>query len=104
MLAILLVGFIGLAWLGIWLKRRHRKKVEERRAASSGFPSASEKRDGARAATPDLWGPHQVSASPERELSQLTYRSICTIPKAGSINPMKIWSEPAQVVLPTGEG
>jgi len=59
MLGILAVGLAFLTWLAIWLKRRHRRKVEERRAAVSGFPGPNEKRDGARSATPDLWGPHQ---------------------------------------------
>ena len=60
MLGILLVGLGLLTWLLIWLKRRHRRKLDERRAAVSGFPTESEKRAGARSATPDLWGPHQV--------------------------------------------
>lgn len=60
MVAILAVGFAFLAWLAVWLKRRHSRKIEERRAAVSGFPTPSEKRDGARSATPDIWGPHQV--------------------------------------------
>ncbi|EHY52116.1 hypothetical protein HRR83_003320 [Exophiala dermatitidis] len=59
MVAILAVGFAFLAWLAVWLKRRHSRKIEERRAAVSGFPTPSEKRDGARSATPDIWGPHQ---------------------------------------------
>ncbi|KAL2427182.1 hypothetical protein ABEF95_009870 [Exophiala dermatitidis] len=59
MVAILAVGFTFLAWLAVWLKRRHSRRIEERRAAVSGFPTPSEKRDGARSATPDIWGPHQ---------------------------------------------
>lgn len=59
MVGILAVGFALLTWLAIWWKRRHERKLEERRAAISGFPTPSEKREGARAATPDLWGPHQ---------------------------------------------
>ena len=59
MLGILFFGLIGLAFLLVWLKRRHRRKVEARRAALSGFPTPNEKRGGARSATPDLWGPHQ---------------------------------------------
>ncbi|KAI1622536.1 hypothetical protein EDD37DRAFT_635273 [Exophiala viscosa] len=58
MLGILVLGFVLLTWGAIWLKRRHRRKVEERRAAMSGLPKANEK-GGHRAATPDLWGPHQ---------------------------------------------
>lgn len=61
MLGILAIGFGLIAWGAVWLKRRHQRKVDQRRAAISGFPSESEKRrDGARSATPDLWGPHQV--------------------------------------------
>ncbi|KIX07538.1 uncharacterized protein Z518_02191 [Rhinocladiella mackenziei CBS 650.93] len=59
MVCILAVGFALLTGLAIWLKRRHRRKVEKQRAAVSGFPTATEKKDGARSATPDLWGPHQ---------------------------------------------
>ncbi|KAK4945286.1 hypothetical protein LTR10_015445 [Elasticomyces elasticus] len=58
MLGVLVVAFALLTWGAIWLKRRHRRKVEERRAAMSGFPPSNEK-GGNRAATPDLWGPHQ---------------------------------------------
>lgn len=63
MLGILIVGLGLLAWLLIWLKRRHRRKVDQKRASSSGFPSAAEKRDGAQSATRELWGPHQVYRS-----------------------------------------
>jgi len=58
MLAILIVGFALLAWGAVWFKRRHRRKVEQRRTALSGFAAGDEKRN-TRAATPDLWGPHQ---------------------------------------------
>ncbi len=60
MLGILAVGLPLLAWLFVWLKRRHRRKLEQQRAAASGFPTNEEKRAGARSATPELWGPHQV--------------------------------------------
>ena len=63
MVGILIVGFIFLAWLAVFLKKRHRRKVDQRRAAVSGFPNQEEKREGARAATPDLWGPHQHMAA-----------------------------------------
>jgi hypothetical protein len=60
MLGILVIGLGLLAWLLIWLKRRHRRKVNERRATLSGMPTMSQKPAGARVATPDLlWGPHQ---------------------------------------------
>ncbi|KIX94040.1 uncharacterized protein Z520_10377 [Fonsecaea multimorphosa CBS 102226] len=58
MLGILAVGFALLTWLAIWFKRRQHRKSEERRAAASGFPPADGRGDG-RAATPDIWGPHQ---------------------------------------------
>lgn len=63
MLGVLLIGLGLLTWLLIWLKRRHRRKVDQQRAAISGFPTEREKRAGARSATPDLWGPHQVLES-----------------------------------------
>jgi hypothetical protein len=61
MVIVLAVGLGGLAWLLIFLRNRHRRKLDERRAQIGGFPSAREKAMGARSATPDLWGPHQVS-------------------------------------------
>lgn len=63
MLGIIAVGLIALAWLAVWLKRRHRRKLEALRAAASGFKYDPEKRpanDPRRSATPDLWGPHQM--------------------------------------------
>lgn len=63
MLAILAIGLTGLAFLAVWLKRRHRRKVEARRAVASGFTQDPEKRapnDPRQSATPDLWGPHQM--------------------------------------------
>lgn len=62
MVIVLAIGLGALAWLLIFLRNRHRRKVDERRAQIGGFPSAREKAAGARAATPDLWGPHQVSS------------------------------------------
>lgn len=59
MVAVLIVGFALLAWFLVWLKRRHRRKVESQRAAMSGLPVVNEKR-ATRGPTPDLWGPHQV--------------------------------------------
>jgi len=63
MLGILAVGLAFLAWLAVWWKRRHRRKLEAQRAAASGFNYDPEKRpanDPRRSATPDLWGPHQM--------------------------------------------
>jgi hypothetical protein len=60
MVIVLAVGLGGLAWLLVFLRNRHQRKLDERRAQIGGFPNAREKAMGARAATPDLWGPHQV--------------------------------------------
>lgn len=63
MLGIIVVALILLAWGAIWLKRRHRRNLEAKRAAASGFNYDPEKRpanDPRRSATPDLWGPHQM--------------------------------------------
>lgn len=65
MVAILAIGLALLAWLAVWLKRRHKRKLEKARAAASGFGYDPEKRpanDPRRSATPDLWGPHQMMA------------------------------------------
>ncbi|KIW82848.1 hypothetical protein Z517_02091 [Fonsecaea pedrosoi CBS 271.37] len=59
MLGVLVVGFALLTWLAIWFRRRQRRKIEERRVAASGFPPVDDRKGGARAATPDIWGPHQ---------------------------------------------
>lgn len=62
MLAILIVGLGLLAWLAVWLKKRHRRQVEEKRAAASGFNYDAEKRAkvGRQSPGPELWGPHQM--------------------------------------------
>ncbi|KAK5082695.1 hypothetical protein LTR05_006575 [Lithohypha guttulata] len=63
MLVILAIGLALLAWLAVWLKRRHRRKLENLRATASGFSYDPEKRPAngiRRSATPDLWGPHQM--------------------------------------------
>ena len=60
MVVVLAIGLGFLAWLLIFLRNRHRRKLDERRAQLGGFPNEREKAAGARAATPDLWGPHQV--------------------------------------------
>ncbi|KAK5100712.1 hypothetical protein LTR24_000858 [Lithohypha guttulata] len=57
------VGLGLLAWLAVWWKRRRNRKLEVQRAAASGFSYDPEKRPATgpkRAATPDLWGPHQM--------------------------------------------
>jgi hypothetical protein len=60
MLVILAIGFGLIAWGAVWWRKRHEANLDRQRAAMSGFPNEAEKRGGARAATPDLWGPHQV--------------------------------------------
>ena len=44
MVAILIVGFSLLAWLAVWLKRRHKRKADEKKAAANGVPVMREKR------------------------------------------------------------
>lgn len=65
MVAILIVALGGLAFLAVWLKRRHKRKAEEKRAALSGFPIEREKA-GSRASTANLeslFGPAQHMAA-----------------------------------------
>ena len=64
MIVVLAIGLGALAWLLIFLRNRHRRKRDELRARQGGFPTEREKASGARAATPDLWGPHQVRRIP----------------------------------------
>ena len=61
MIGVLVVGFAILAGLALWLKRRHRRKVEQNRAVASGFPANQEKRgrSASSAALEDMFGPHQ---------------------------------------------
>jgi hypothetical protein len=70
------VGLPLLAWLLVCLKRRHRRKVEDRRAAASGFPTQDARRAGARSATPELWGPHQVNISPQTPIHAMLTRRL----------------------------
>ena len=68
MIVILIIGLGLLAWLALWLKKRHNRKSEQRLAAASGFPPAqerdrtntnmSEKRNST-ATLEDMFGPHQ---------------------------------------------
>lgn len=65
MVALLIVGLGGLAFLAVWLKRRHKRKVDEKEAARSGFPIEREKA-GSRASTANLeslFGPAQHMAA-----------------------------------------
>lgn len=65
MVALLIVGLGGLAFLAVWLKQRHKRKVEEKQAARSGFPIEHEKA-GSRASTGNLeslFGPAQHMAA-----------------------------------------
>ena len=75
MVVILILGLGALAWLLVWLKKRHRRKVDERRAQLGGFPTEREKAAGARSATPDLWGPHQACNHPLVDYQKLTRHS-----------------------------
>ena len=61
MLAILLVSLCLLALLAVYLKKRHRRKIDVQLAIASGFPVVSD-RNGATSADivgRDMWGPHQ---------------------------------------------
>jgi type II secretory pathway pseudopilin PulG len=65
MIALLIIGLGGLAFLAVWLKRRHKRKAEEKQAALSGFPIEREKA-GSRASTANLeslFGPAQHMAA-----------------------------------------
>jgi hypothetical protein len=65
MLGILLVGLGLIALIAIYLKRRHRRKLDEKRASLSGFPpapSAGHGRTPTPTPGPELWGPHQHMA------------------------------------------
>lgn len=65
MVALLIIGLGGLAFLAVWLKRRHKRKVAEKQAALSGFPIEREKA-GSRASTANLeslFGPAQHMAA-----------------------------------------
>ena len=60
MVLVLIVALTALGFLGRYFKRRHARKVAERRAAASGIPRSN--------GTPDIghgremWGPHQHMA------------------------------------------
>lgn len=65
MLGILLIGLGFIAFLAVCLKRRHRRKLDEKRAALSGFPappSSGRNRTPTPSLGPELWGPHQHMA------------------------------------------
>jgi hypothetical protein len=65
MLGILLVGLGLVAFLAVCLKRRHRRKLEEKRASLSGFrpaPPSGRNRTPTPSLGPELWGPHQHMA------------------------------------------
>ncbi|RMZ80636.1 hypothetical protein DV738_g2617, partial [Chaetothyriales sp. CBS 135597] len=70
MLGILVVGLGLLTWLAIWLKHRHRRKMEAQRIAMSGFPSPTEKRERPPSTAGDLWGPHQTAGSMKQKQEQ----------------------------------
>jgi hypothetical protein len=65
MLGFLLVGLGLIAFLAVYLKRRHRRKLEEKRASLSGFHPASppgRNRTPTPSLGPELWGPPQHMA------------------------------------------
>jgi hypothetical protein len=65
MLGILLIGLGFIAFLAICLKRRHRRKIDEKRATLSGFPAppaSGRNRTPTPSLGPELWGPHQHMA------------------------------------------
>lgn len=62
MVIALTVGLSALALLAVCLKRRHARKVDERRAASSGFPAAQGGSSPDIGHGRDMWGPHQHMA------------------------------------------
>jgi hypothetical protein len=65
MLGILLIGLGLIALIAVYLKRRHRRKLDEKRASLSGFPpapSAGRGRTPTPTPGPELWGPHQHMA------------------------------------------
>jgi hypothetical protein len=62
MLGILLVGLGLIALIAVYLKRRHRRKLDEKRASLSGFPPAGRGLTPTPTPGPELWGPHQHMA------------------------------------------
>lgn len=62
MIIVLLVGLTALALLAVYLKRRHARKADERRAASSGFPTSHGGSSPDIGHGRDMWGPHQHMA------------------------------------------
>src|SRR2546429_6340006 len=65
MLGILLIGLGLLAFLAGCLKRRRRRKLDEKRATLSGFPvhpPPGRNRTPTPTFGPELWGPHQHMA------------------------------------------
>lgn len=62
MVIVLFVGLSGVAVLAVCLKRRHARKIDERRAASSGFPTARGWGSPEIGHGRDMWGPHQHMA------------------------------------------
>jgi hypothetical protein len=62
MLVVLIIGLAALALLAVFLKRRHARKVDKRRSASSGFPTARGASSPETGHGRDMWGPHQHMA------------------------------------------
>jgi hypothetical protein len=62
MMMIIFIGLGLIALLAVYLKRRHARKVDERRVASSGFPAAGGGSSPDIGHGRDMWGPHQHMA------------------------------------------
>ena len=65
MLGILLIGLGLIAFLAVCLKRRHRRKLDEKRSTLSGFPArppSGRNRTPTPSLGAELWGPHQHMA------------------------------------------
>lgn len=66
MLIVLVVGFTLLTLIAVCLKRRHRRKRDEKRALASGFlprpDSPATNRHSTASLGRELWGPHQEMA------------------------------------------
>ena len=62
MLIALFVGLSAVAILAVCIKRRHARKVDERRVASSGLPAARGGSSPDIGHGRDMWGPHQHMA------------------------------------------
>lgn len=61
-LIVLIIVIVGAAIFAVCMRRRYRRKHQQQTAVMNGFAAPNEKRfEGRPLASPDLWGPHQVS-------------------------------------------